>query len=414
ATAYVNVTVSSVNDSPVALDGSRVTDEDVASTITLNATDVDTGDSLTFSIVTGPVHGTLGVITGDQVTYTPFANYNGPDSFTFKATDSALADSNVANVTITINPVNDAPVAAGDSYSTDEDTSLAVTAPGVLTNDTDIDSGSLSALLVTTTADGSLVLNANGSFIYNPNLNFYGIDSFTYKANDGSLDSNIVTVTITVNAVNDAPVAVNDAYSTNEDTALDVPALGVLGNDTDVEGDALNANLIADVAHGTLTLNSNGSFIYVPDLNFNGQDSFTYKANDSDLDSDIATVNITVNAINDAPVAVNDTFTTAEDTLLLISKATLAGNDTDVDFDSLFVSSIDSLSTHGTITDNGNGTVTYMPDLNYNGADSFTYIVSDGLLTDVGTVLLTVTAVNDTPVANEDSATTDEDLAVLV
>ena len=133
-------------------------------------------------------------------------------------------------MTITVNPVNDAPVAVDDTYATDEDTGLNVAAPGVLGNDTDVDVDFLTAALVSGTSNGSLTLNADGSFTYTPNANFNGSDSFTYKANDGNLDSNVATVTITVNPVNDTPVADDDAYATDEDTALTVSAPGVLGH----------------------------------------------------------------------------------------------------------------------------------------------------------------------------------------
>src|SRR5439155_10629535 len=117
-----------------------------------------------------------------------------------------------------------------------------------------------------------------------------------------------VTVSITVTAVNDAPVAVNDSYTTAEDTTLNVAAPGVLANDGDVDGDPLTAILISGPTHGTLTSNSDGSFTYTPALNYNGTDSFTYKANDGTADSGVATVTIAVTAVNDAPVAVNDPY----------------------------------------------------------------------------------------------------------
>src|SRR6185312_8654413 len=110
-------------------------------------------------------------------------------------------------------------------------------------------------------------------------------DSFTYKVNDGTLDSNVATVTIAVTAVDDAPVAANDSYTTDEDTALTVAAPGVLGNDTDVDSTTLTAVVVAAPAHGKLTLNANGSFTYTPAANYNGPDTFSYKVNDGSLDS---------------------------------------------------------------------------------------------------------------------------------
>src|SRR5207245_2366312 len=176
--ATVSITVTAVNDAPVASNQAVVTDEDTAKAITLGATDVE-GSPLTYAIVTAPAHGTLSG-TAPNLTYTPAANYNGSDSFTFKANDGSL-DSNVATVTITVAAVNDAPVAANDSYTTDEDTALTVAAPGVLGNDADIDSATITAVLVAGPAHGTLTLNANGGFTYTPSANYNGPDSFTYK-----------------------------------------------------------------------------------------------------------------------------------------------------------------------------------------------------------------------------------------
>ncbi|MEJ2735963.1 MAG: tandem-95 repeat protein, partial [Anaerolineae bacterium] len=136
----------------------------------------------------------------------------------------------------------------------------------------------------------------DGSFSYDPDSGFAGSDSFTYVANDGQADSNVATVSLTVNAVNDAPVAADDAYSTDEDTPLSVAGPGVLTNDSDVDGDALTAILVDDVSNGSLTLNANGSFSYTPDGGFSGSDSFTYTANDGQADSNVATVSLTVTA----------------------------------------------------------------------------------------------------------------------
>src|SRR5207247_750135 len=230
-------------------------------------------------LVTGPAHGALSLNADGSFTYTPAANYNGPDSFTYKANDASL-DSNVATVAITVNTVNDAPVAVNDSYSTNENTEETTAAPGALDNDTDVESAALTAILVSGPAHGTLTLNANGSFTYTPAANYNGSDSFTYQANDAVASSNVATVAITVNGVNDAPVAVNDSYSTNEDTTLTVTAgSGVLGNDTDVDGDALTAILVSGPSHGTLTLHANGGFSYTPAANYNGPDSFRYTAN---------------------------------------------------------------------------------------------------------------------------------------
>jgi len=172
-----------------------------------------------------------------------------------------------------------------------------------------VDGDPLTSVLVSGPAHGTLALNPDGSFTYTPAENFCGEDSFTYKAYDGSLYSNVATVRITVTCVNDAPVARDDTYTTNEDTPLVVPAPGVLGNDYDVDGDPLTAVLVSGPAHGTLALNPDGSFTYTPAENFCGEDSFTYKAYDGELYSNVATVRIMVICVNDAPVANDDEAT---------------------------------------------------------------------------------------------------------
>jgi hypothetical protein len=147
--------------------------------------DSDTeGTALTAILVSGPVRGTLGVERRRFVYHTPNTNFNGSDSFTYKVSDGA-AESGVATVNITVRPIADAPVANNDSYSTDEDVPLTIATPGLLANDTDGDGDTLTALPVSNPSHGSLVLNASGSFTYTPNADYYGADSFTYRANDG-------------------------------------------------------------------------------------------------------------------------------------------------------------------------------------------------------------------------------------
>ena len=314
--------------------------------------------------------------------------------------DFAVASFNSDTVAVRLNTTtvpNRAPTAADDSYGTAEDTARTVNAPGVLANDSDPDGNPLSAVLVSGPTHGTLSLNADGGFTYTPAANYHGSDSFSYRASDGTLQSGPATVTLTVSAVNDAPTAAADAYSTGEDTALTVEASGVLANDTDPDGDALNAALVSGPTHGSLTLNANGSFTYTPIANYNGPDTFTYRANDGTLDSGLATVTITVTPVNDAPVATNDAYTTDEDTALTIAAPGVLGNDSDPDSSTLTAAVVTGPG-HGTLTLNANGAFTYTPAANYNGTDTFTYRASDGSLTsDPATVTMTITPVNDAP-----------------
>lgn len=297
------------NDStPVATNDAYSVDsgtmlEVAAAGVLSNDTDAD-GGPLTSALDSGPTYGSLTFNSNGSFTYTPTGAYVGPDSFTYRASDGPNS-SNVATVAITVNAVNHAPVAANDAFGVNEDGTINVPAPGVLAGDTDSDGNPLTAVLETGPSQGSLTLNSDGSFSYAPAANFHGTDSFTYKASDGLLTSNIATVTITVSSVNDGPpVSLADSYSTNEDTALNVAAPGVLANDTDVDGDVLTAELVTEPAHGGLTMSANGSFSYIPASNYNGPDSFAYRANDGTVSGNTVTVSITVNPVNDAPAAV--------------------------------------------------------------------------------------------------------------
>ena len=192
-------------------------------------------------------------------------------------------------------PPNTAPVAAADAYATLEDTAKVVAAPGVLGNDTDADAGdTLTAVKETDPSHGTVALSANGAFTYTPDPDWYGTDTFTYRAYDGELYSAPATVSITVQEVNDPPVAAGDSYTTSVGTPKTVAAPGVLANDTDVEGDTLTAVEVGGPAHGTLELAADGSFTYVPVAGFTGTDTFTYRAHDGSLYSDTVTVTITV------------------------------------------------------------------------------------------------------------------------
>ncbi len=357
------------NDAPTASDDTFTTNEDTAVTgnVLTNDNDVDAGDALTASLVDGPTHGTLTLNANGSFTYTPAANYNGADSFTYTASDGT-ATSNTATVSLTVSPVNDAPIAGDDSFTIDEDYSLAA---GVLSNSVDVDDDPLTVSLVDGPSHGTLTLDPDGSFTYTPAANYNGDDSFTYTASDGTATSDSATITITITPVNDAPVADNDSYSIGEDSTL---TGNVLSNDVDADGDTVIATVLTGPAHGTLTLNPDGSFLYAPTTNYNGVDSFTYRASDGLATSNTALVTIVVTAINDAPVANDDSVATGEDTQVTGNVLT---NDTDVDGNTL-TATIVSGPSHGTLILNTDGTFTYTPAANYNGTDSFTYTANDG------------------------------------
>jgi VCBS repeat-containing protein len=257
---------------------------------------------------------------------------------------------------------NSPPVAYDDFYSVDEGDSLNVVAPGVLGNDSDPDGDDITAALWSDVSHGVLSLNGDGSFVYTHDGGEYESDSFSYRAFDGVSYSNVATVWITVNPVNDPPVANDDSYSVDEDNALSVVAPGVLGNDNDPENNPLSAVLIDDVSHGVLSLNSDGSFDYIPDSNFNGVDIFIYQASDGTASSENASVTITVESINDPPIANDDYVTVDEDSF--DNLIDVLANDDDVEGEDITITNIELQASHGIASTDGDFCY-YTPDLNY-------------------------------------------------
>jgi hypothetical protein len=384
--ATVSIAVGAVNDAPLASAASLSTGEDVSLGNTLVASDID-GDPLTYSIVGQAANGSVPITdtaTG-AFTYTPTANYNGPDSFTFRANDS-----NVATVSIAVGAVNDAPLASAASLSTGEDVSLGNTLVA-----TDIDGDPLTYSIVGQAANGSVMITnaATGAFTYTPAPNFTGGDSFTFRANDGSLDSNVATVSVAVSAANDAPQASDASLATNEDVPLSDMLVA-----TDVDGDALAYSIVGQAANGLVTITNaaTGAFTYTPNANYGGLDSFTFRANDGLLDTNLATVTVMVNAVNDAPLASNASLSTGEDIALLDNLLA-----SDIEGDSLTYSIVGQAASGSvTITNAVTGAFIYTPNANYNGPDSFTFRADDGSLgSNVATVSIVVGSANDAPVA---------------
>ena len=353
------------NNPPVAYDQDVTTDEDTPVPITLTATDPD-GDPLTYSVVTGPSHGSLSG-TPPDLTYTPDPDYNGSDSFTFKANDGR-ADSNIATVSITIGPVNDPPVANDDQATTEEDTPVVI---AVLANDTDPDGDPLVVLDLGTPADGGVVLNPDQTVTYTPNPGFTGSDSFTYTADDGHGGFDLAIVSVAVTRVNQPPVADEQDVVSDEDTPVAITLTA-----TDPDGDPLTYSVVTGPSHGSLS-GTLPDLTYTPDPDYNGPDNFTFKANDGQADSNVATVSITVNPVNDAPVAANDAYDVDQDGILNVAAPGVLGNDSDIDGDDLSAVLATGPS-NGQLALNPDGSFTYSPNQGFSGADSFTYRASDG------------------------------------
>ncbi len=385
--ATITLEIRPVNDAPVLTDSSAVLDED--STLKLQALttaqDID-GDPLTARIISAPTHGTLTVNPDGSFTYAPEADYYGTDSYTYVVNDGT-ADSNVATVSFTVTPVNDAPVAQDGSATLAEDGSVIL---DLIALGHDIDTPIVSAI-VTEPSHGSLTQNADGTFTYTSDLNWNGADRFTYQFNDGELTSNQATITLTVNAVNDAPTLADQALMLDEDGSLTLRPLTAA---QDIDGDPLSARIIAGPQHGSLTANTDGAWTYAPDANYYGTDSYTYVVNDGTADSNIATVNLTITPVNDAPELLDQTLSANEDRALT---GKLLASATDIDGDTLSATVI-TKPAHGQLTINPDGSFTYTPEANWSGEDRFTYQVSDGKLSShIATVKLTVVPVADVP-----------------
>ncbi len=406
STATVNMTVTPVNDLPVAVEDARSTPSGtqlvvMAASLATNDTDID-GDALTVTAVSGATNGVVVLLAG-SVTFTPTPGFVGTAGFDYTVTDGLRTA--VGHVTVTVTPVNHVPIAVNDSVTVAEDGTVTVS---VLGNDSGLEDAPLT-VTATNPAHGTVTVNTQANTVtYAPAENFHGTDSFTYTVKDVDNQTSTATVTLTVTPVNDTPVAENDTATTNEDTAA---TIGVLSNDSGL-GDGPFTVIAGSASHGAVTVNvPTNTVTYVPAANYSGPDSFAYTARDVDGQSSTATVAVTIVSVNDTPVAVNDTATTNEDTLVTVS---VLSNDTGLG-DGPFTLSSGS-ATHGTVTVNlPANTVSYTPAANFNGTDSFTYTVKDtDNQTSTASVNMTVTPVNDLPVAVEDARSTPSGTQLIV
>ncbi|MFN2540116.1 MAG: Ig-like domain-containing protein [Mycobacteriales bacterium] len=279
-----------VNRPPVAGDDGAATDEDTPVTFDVGGNDSDPdGDALTWAAQTQPSHGTLALVSGSRFRYSPAQDFFGTDSATYQVTDLYGASA-TATVRFTVRPVNDPPVAGDDRAAVDEDSSVLI---DVLANDTDVDSTTLTPA-VTTTPDHGTASVEPGGIRYTPVSDYQGSDVFTYTVDDGSGGADTATVTITVNAVDDLPVAQPDSYQVDQGQTLTVAAPGVLANDSDPDGDSLTAELVTGPATGTFSLSSDGSFTWTPPSSATTADGFTYRAVGSGAPSSPVTVTLTI------------------------------------------------------------------------------------------------------------------------
>ena len=385
---FIYVGNLSTNGDPVAVADSYTTAEDAALNVVVEQGVLanDSDPDLDTLIVSGfdnttAQGGSVTMNSDGSFNYTPAANFNGTDSFQYTVSDGQGGTAN-GTVSITVTPVNDAPVATDDALNTSENQALTIASATLIANDQDIDEDTLTVTEVGNATNGSVSLDENsGEVLFTPASGYVGPASFEYTISDGQGGTATATVNITVTEVNDfIPEAINDSYTVDEDQPLIVAAAaGVLSNDRDGDSDPLNV-IDADTTTsqgGSVTVNSDGSFEYLPAADFNGTDSFEYTISDGKGGTASATVEITVNALNDAPVATDDSVDTDVNTPLLLSAANLLSNDLDVDLDALTIANV-SNALNGTVDfDSDAQTITFTPDADFTGTAQFDYTVQD-------------------------------------
>ena len=373
----VQVTLRIENSDPESADDvyriqhSETLNVTTADGVLANDFDAD-ADVLAIELLSDVSHGTLTLNSDGSFDYVNTNPTVAEDQFTYRLNDG-LADSEEATVTLQIE--NATPWVVSDSYHVTHDQSLLVdVASGLLSNDYDDDDDPMTAVLVDDVVNGTLTLAADGSFTYVPNSGFFGPDSFTYLADDTADQSEVVTVDIEV--INQAPEAQDDSFTIQRNDTIVVAAPGVMANDLEFDADPVTLFLVSDVENGTLTLNGDGSFTYVPDSTFAGVDTFTYELNDGLTTSELATVEIEVR--NAAPEASGDWYPLTHDQTLVVGGTGILADDVDGNQDVLSTVLIDDVS-HGALTLNSDGSFTYTPTAGFVGLDRFRYQASDGI-----------------------------------
>jgi VCBS repeat-containing protein len=404
--AALNTAPDAAVDGPYAVAEDTVLIVDAVDGLLANDTDTES-DPLTAVLVTGPAHGGLTLNPDGSFTYTPDANYFGPDSFTYKA-DDGLAEGNAATVNLAVTALNDGPTSSAlRSVTTDEDTASAAMAIGAMDVDGDLLTYSVRNGFEPT--KGSVNFSA-GSFTYTPNTNANGSDGFDILISDGHGGTAEQAVLITINPLNDAPI-IAGAVALGA-SAEDAPINGTVPAATDIDSASFTYSLVTQAAHGSAVVNADGTFTYTPHADYNGPDSFTFKANDGAADSNTAMISLTVGASNDAPVIGGDgAVTVAEGGSVVVATADLTATDPD-NTDGQLVFTMTGTS-HGIVRRNGSAATTFtkadliasIVTFQHDGGEadgSFAVSLSDGA---ASPVLATITIIvnphgNDAPVVS--------------
>ncbi len=420
APVRVYIQVADVNSCPTADDKSMAVLEDSFANIQLTGTDVEEyGYVARYVIVTPPANGTVSPMSGNgqsiNVVYRPGANYCGSDSFTYSAVDNVGCTSTPATVSITVDFVNDAPVAVDDAVSTPEDTAIVVTPAA---NDTDADTATvcgsgINRIQIADQPQHGTVIKSGMSISYTPDADYCGEDQFTYIVYDGANASDEGAVVITVTAVNDQPVANDLVINTEEDKPVAGQVTAIDDDFGTCQTEALVFAIESNGAKGTALMNPDGSFTYTPTACESGADSVTYRVTDLAGAFDIGQIAINIVAINDSPVAADDSATTDEDMPVTVN---VLANDEDGDCETNQVLNVVLASgpSYGTAQVVANQIV-YTPASNYFGPDALSYYITDvtgqpdSRQSGVANVSITVASVNDQPVADDKAATCIED-----
>ena len=357
---------------------------------------------LSFGLVKNPQNGKMVQLQNGDLRYLPNSNFVGEDVFWYRASDG-VTESNAAWVRIEVTPVNDRPVALNDSLTAYQGESLTIVGSSLLANDSDIENDSLLVRIFEQPENGSIVRTARDTFVYQPDEGFSGTDEFVYQAFDGQVRSLPAVVSIDVQMRNHAPEANDDRFWLSENRPFFVPRDRLLLNDQDLDGDPLSVVVVQAPSHGTLNRNTSGSYIYVPDETFAGQDEFHYRAFDGQKHGNLAKVTFEMRPVIDPPVARPDSFVTEEDTPFVLREERILQNDGGTISAEAIVVIVDSPE-HGSLQRNRNGAFVYRPDSDFYGQDQFTYQIQDGTQrSEVASVSIQVTPVNDRPIANLDT-----------
>ncbi|MFA0547063.1 tandem-95 repeat protein, partial [Vibrio splendidus] len=408
--ASADLTVNPINDLPVPQDQQFSVEEDGTLIFTdadllTGATDIE-GDNLTVEGVT--YDGGDGILTDNgngTYTFAPNENFNGDVSFGFDVSDGT--DTVSANIDVSVTAVDDAPVSGDLAYSIDEDGSIRLSQEQLLSQASDVEGDDLTASSLTVGGDATVVANDDGSFTITPDENFNGDIDISFDISDGT-NTVQASADLTVNPVNDLPVPQDQQFSVEEDGTLIFTDADLLTGATDIEGDNLTVEGVTyDGGDGILTDNGNGTYTFAPNENFNGDVNFGFDVSDG-TDTVSANIDVSVTAVDDAPVSGDLAYSIDEDCSIRLSQEQLLSQASDVEGDDLTASGL-TVGGDATVVANDDGSFTITPDENFNGDIDISFDISDGTNTVQASADLTVNPVNDLPVPQDQQFSVEED-----